>query len=59
MKIFDRWGSMLFESADIRFGWDGKVNGTVAPLGNYVYVIYYMDALHKEHTVYGNVMLLR
>lgn len=59
MKIFDRWGSMLFESADIRFGWDGKVNGTVASLGNYVYVIYYMDALHKEHTVYGNVMLLR
>jgi gliding motility-associated-like protein len=59
MKIFNRWGERLFESSDLRDGWDGKMHGIEAPLGVYVYVIYYMDALHKEHTVYGHLTLLR
>jgi gliding motility-associated-like protein len=59
MKIFDRWGSMIFESKDLNFGWDGKVNGNKAPQGVYVYTMYYKDALKKEHTVYGKVTLIR
>jgi gliding motility-associated-like protein len=59
MKIFDRWGKMIFESKDLNFGWDGKVDGNKAQQGVYAYTIYYKDALKKEHTVYGQVTLIR
>ena len=36
MKIFDRWGQMVFESKDLKNGWDGKVNGRYAQEGVYV-----------------------
>jgi len=59
MKIFDRWGKMIFESKDLNFGWDGKVDGNKAQHGVYAYTLYYKDALKKEHTVYGQVTLIR
>lgn len=59
MKIFDRWGKMVFESKDLNFGWDGKVDGNKAQQGMYAYTLYYKDALKKEHTVYGQVTLIR
>ena len=27
MRVFDRWGNLLFESDDINKGWDGKIDG--------------------------------
>ncbi|MCC6283104.1 MAG: gliding motility-associated C-terminal domain-containing protein [Saprospiraceae bacterium] len=35
--IYDRWGSLLFESADLNQGWDGRANGKVLPPGVYLY----------------------
>ncbi len=39
MKIFNKWGQMLFESNDLSIGWDGKVNSTNAPEGIYLWYI--------------------
>lgn len=59
-RIFNRWGELIFESKDIRNGWDGTQNGD--PLNPGVYV-YYVEApcavdgtkLFKK----GNVTLIR
>lgn len=36
-RIYDRWGSLLFESKDLNTGWDGRLNGKPAPPGVYLY----------------------
>jgi gliding motility-associated-like protein len=39
MKVFNRWGELVFESSDPAIGWDGTFNGSEAPTGVYSYVI--------------------
>lgn len=41
MRIYDRWGGLLFESTYASIGWDGTFNGEDMPLGIYSYVIEY------------------
>ena len=37
IRIFNRWGNMLYESSDINFSWDGKHNGKDVASGVYFY----------------------
>ncbi|HSV87121.1 MAG TPA: PKD domain-containing protein, partial [Bacteroidales bacterium] len=37
LEIYTRWGELIFRSTDPRIGWDGYVNGRLAPLGVYVW----------------------
>ena len=40
MKIYNRWGNMIFSTTDPEKGWDGKQkNGASAPTGTYIYYI--------------------
>ena len=39
MKIYNRWGEMVFESTDRNVYWDGKYNDEYVPLGVYAYWI--------------------
>ncbi|MCB9257491.1 MAG: gliding motility-associated C-terminal domain-containing protein [Chitinophagales bacterium] len=50
MKIFNRWGEMLFESKDPQAGWFGTNNGSPVPTGGYPYVINFVasDGTHVE-----------
>jgi PKD repeat protein len=36
MRIFNRWGELIFESTDIRQGWDGYYRGQLSPQDVYV-----------------------
>lgn len=60
MKIFNRWGQIIFETdkTDGR-GWDGKLNNTEQPQGVYVYLVdVQLDGRIEEH-YQGNVTLIR
>ncbi len=59
MRIYNRWGAMLFESNDINQGWDGKVNGVIAKQDIYIYNINYKDILFKEHSITGSFTLIK
>ena len=59
IKIFDRWGKMLFESNDIKNGWDGRFHGSILPQAVYTYRLSFKDNTDKRHTMYGKVTLLR
>jgi gliding motility-associated-like protein len=39
VRIYNRWGEIVFQSDDRDFRWDGTYNGRPAPLGTYPYVV--------------------
>ncbi|HEY4289227.1 MAG TPA: gliding motility-associated C-terminal domain-containing protein [Puia sp.] len=59
MKIFDRWGRMVFASEDALRGWDGNLAGRPEPAGTYVYQIHYQDLFGKNADLSGTVLLVR
>lgn len=58
IKIFNRWGELVFESNDINESWDGKVGG-VAQEGVFVYRIEARGVDNENHYVDGNITLLK
>jgi gliding motility-associated-like protein len=59
-SIYNRWGMLVFNSADLQEGWDGKYKGQEAVADVYVYVIKYTDyADDVIKSLNGNVTLLR
>lgn len=38
-RVFNRWGQLLFESTDIKVGWDGTFNGIPQNMETYVYQV--------------------
>jgi gliding motility-associated-like protein len=59
MLIFNRGGSMVFQSNDIKKGWDGTFKGQLAESNVYVYKVYYIGKDGKGHNVTGSVTLVK
>ena len=59
MTIVSRWGQQLFETTDMVNGWDGAINGQLAPPGLYAYIITYKSIGGQEYTKRGTVFVLR
>ncbi|ELR68671.1 hypothetical protein C900_05934 [Fulvivirga imtechensis AK7] len=60
MLIFDRWGSLIFESNDQTVGWDGyDKNGRLLPAGVYVYKLTLRLSNGSRTTRIGDVTLIR
>ena len=60
LKIFDRWGKIVFETHTPDNPWDGTTpNGNRAPMGNYVWISNYYDIQGFEHNQKGQVVLVR
>lgn len=59
LKIYNRWGQMVFETNDMNIGWDGTYKGKPQEMEAYAYVLHvtFVD----ETTFYkrGNISLLR
>lgn len=55
LRIYDRWGKMIFETHDPGEGWDGKSNGSYVPMGVYIYLINFRNredqVLQRQGTV--------
>ncbi len=41
MKVFNRWGQLLYETDNITDGWNGRFKSELQPMGTYVYMIQY------------------
>jgi len=60
LKIFNRWGELIFESNSIFNPWNGTVkNGEIAPVGNYIWVAKYYDIQGFKHNEKGQVLVIR
>ena len=60
MKIYDRWGELIYESYYPGEGWDGRYQGVMSPQDAYVWKLIVVDqAFQKTHEYVGHVILLK
>jgi gliding motility-associated-like protein len=62
LVIFDRWGAMVFQSNDPKFGWDGNFRGERMPQGVYVWSMNYTvieNLIPRQVNAAGSVTVLR
>jgi gliding motility-associated-like protein len=59
ITIYARNGKRVFRSNDINVGWDGKISGSYAPQGGYVYIIKFENLNGYSNTQKGTVTLIR
>ncbi|GAB5538662.1 MAG: hypothetical protein Salg2KO_07650 [Salibacteraceae bacterium] len=60
IRVWDRWGHLVFESDDMNFTWDGKLSdGRLAPIGMYAYHIVYRSSDYKIREATGQFSLVR
>jgi gliding motility-associated-like protein len=63
MKIFNRWGQLIFSTNDQDDHWDGLLDGKTVPMGTYVWKVDYKFRIEgpgsEPHTESGIVTVLR
>lgn len=59
LKIFNRWGKLVFESNSMDHGWDGKLNGKEQEMEAYAYVLYATFIDGQTYQSQGNITLIR
>ena len=58
MEILNRWGDVLFSTADFATGWDGTYKDQYVPEGTYGYVITIQDGSGRYYDRQGLVHVL-
>ncbi|MEL7002583.1 MAG: gliding motility-associated C-terminal domain-containing protein, partial [Bacteroidota bacterium] len=59
LKIFTRWGELIFSSDNLDTGWNGQLNGRDLPEGTYTYRAKVTDTAGREQDKFGTVLLIR
>jgi gliding motility-associated-like protein len=59
MRIYNRWGQILFQSSNPEDGWDGTFNGVPQDMGAYSYEIIAAHADGSQKVYKGTVTLIR
>jgi len=59
MRVYNRWGQLLFKTTDPSQGWDGNYNGQAMDSGVYSYIIRVGLPDGSQKTYRGDVTLLR
>lgn len=58
IKIFNRWGQMVYETNNPEFCWDGTLNGQDLSSGVYVYAIE-ANVNREKYSKKGNITIIR
>ncbi len=60
LKVFNRWGQIVFETYNDEIGWDGTYNGVLVPDGTYTWKIEFKTSATDERMmISGHVNLIR
>ena len=59
LTIYDRWGEKVFETNDLKIGWDGRYKGKQLDQGVYGYYLTFKCNNGKESFKKGNITLMR
>ncbi|RZJ88671.1 MAG: gliding motility-associated C-terminal domain-containing protein [Chryseobacterium sp.] len=59
MRVFNRWGTVVFATNNISSGWDGKYKGQDQPMAVYGYAIKIRYSDGAEEVYKGTVTLIR
>ncbi|TAH25743.1 MAG: gliding motility-associated C-terminal domain-containing protein [Cytophagales bacterium] len=62
LRIYNRWGEVVFESTDKNKFWDGTYNGVIMPQGVYPWQLSYQSDFpkekNKEYTLDGSISII-
>ncbi|NCC86953.1 MAG: T9SS type B sorting domain-containing protein [Clostridia bacterium] len=56
MKVFNKWGTIVFESQSYPESWDGTFNGNPLPAGTYYYILSFTNSLE---TIKGTITIIK
>jgi len=59
MRIFNRWGELIFESTDLKIGWDGYYRGQLSPQDVYVVQTWFRFVDGKQVEKLSDLTLFR
>ena len=60
IRVYNRWGMVIFDSENKNFSWDGTFNSKPAPEGIYVYYLHYIGYDSEQPvTISGRISLIR
>mgnify|MGYP001627246452 CR=1 FL=1 len=62
LKIFNRWGECVFETNDVRTGWDGRFRNQLCAAERYIWIFRYRPAITPKadfKELSGTLMLIR
>ncbi len=59
LRIYDRWGSLVFETNDLYKGWDGTFRGQASAIGVYIYELRATGYNRQRFNYKGTFQLLR
>jgi gliding motility-associated-like protein len=58
-RIYNRWGTLVFETKNMTEGWDGKYKDQPQPMGVYIYTVEAIMPSGRKFYQQGNVTLIR
>ncbi len=59
MQIFSRWGQLMFESNDLKLGWNGYYNNKICAQGVYIWKVTCRFSTGEVKVFTGDVTLIR
>lgn len=59
LRIYDRWGNLVFQTIDHRQGWDGSFQGKRMPTGTFTWSVSASTADGKAINRHGTLQLIR
>jgi len=59
IKIYNRWGEVVFRSENALDSWDGNIDGIPAPAGEYIFKIDILDQSGKSVAKTGSFLLIK
>ena len=59
LKVFDRWGQIIFTSSNPDDGWDGKFRSSLCEIGTYYWLLKYKILSKDFDVLKGDITLIR
>ncbi len=59
LRIYNRWGQLMFETTSISNGWDGTSSGKKQPMDTYTWIVQGVTEDDRVIQKTGNTLLIR
>lgn len=59
LRIWNRWGEMIYYTEDFEGAWDGTHNGSNSPAGGYLWDVTFRNAAGEPESFKGGAVLIR
>jgi gliding motility-associated-like protein len=59
LKVYNRWGQVIFESFDIQHTWNGTYQGEAVPMDSYVYTLEVVMPNGKHYHKQGIINVIK